>query len=504
MLSAKGVRLPPTEQLLLEGGDARIELDPERGGASNKYGCSPLPDPGLLAFGSSTGTGISAAGFAAADQLRSRLIACGDEPHAVTYGRELSRIRQDLLGLCGASDIPGLEVVFAASGTDLHLIAAQLAGGTKAKPTLAIMVEAAETGSYVPAALAGHHFSSRATLGGSVSKGAAITGSGAIEVVTVPIRAADGSPRAAELIDAVFESHVVSAAEQGRRVLLILVDVSKTGMMAPSPALVSHLKRRFPDEMDVLIDACQFRLAPQTLHAYLAQEFMVALTGSKFVTGPTFAGALFIPAAAARRLRLRPLPNALLAYSTRADWPQGWEGCLDDVANFGLLLRWEAALQELHAFREVPEERIAGFLKAFGGAVEHRLSSDPSFAPLSVPPLDRSPWPACWDSLPTIFPFLIFHGGEPLSRDKTARVYRLLQEDLSHGFAESALAALRCQLGQPVACGVRVGIPVSALRLCASARLVVEATADAGRKEAAVIASALAALDKTALLASTM
>lgn len=512
-----GLRLPPTEQLLLLGGDARIELDQDK--VSNQYGCSPFPDPGLLAFGSSTATGISEAGFAAADHLRSRLLAAGDDAHAVTYVRELNRIRQELLGLCGVSDIPGLEVVFAASGTDLHLIAAQLAGGRDATPTLAVMVDAAETGSYVPAALSGRHFSSRAALGGSVSEGAAITGAGAIEVVTVPIRTADGSPRPAAAIDAEFESLVMNAAALGRRVLLILVDVSKTGCIAPSPALVSKLKRRLPDLLDVLVDACQFRIAPLTLRAYLAQEFMVALTGSKFVTGPTFAGALFIPSSAARRLRSRPLPHALLAYSTRADWPPGWEkvGILDDVANFGLLLRWEAALQELRAFREVPEAKIAGFLQAFAHAIDHRLTSDPWFEPLSVPRLDRRPWLTndCWDQIPTIFPFLLFQGGSPagkspLSREKTALVYRLLQEDLTRypGLdltGESVdIAKLRCQLGQPVACGVKNGVPVSALRLCASARLVVEATAENGRHASAVIERALAALAKTALILRAM
>jgi hypothetical protein len=59
---------------------------------------------------------------------------------------------------------------------------------------------------------------------------------------------------------------------------------------------------------------------------------------------------------------------------------------------------------------------------------------------------------------------------------------------------------LRCQLGQPVACGQRDGVPVSALRLCASARLIVEATAQNGRQASAVIERALAVLEKTALL----
>lgn len=506
--------IPSTEQLLVEGGDARIALDPDH--VLNKYGCQPFPDPDLAAFGSSTASVISAEGFAAADRLRHRLFpAAGAEPDAATYTRELDLIRRKLLRLCGVSDLAGIEVVFAASGTDLHLIAAQLADGTESMPTLIVMVDAAETGSYVPAALAGRHFSSRASLGESVIEGASISSSGAIEVVTVPIRHDDGTPRAAADVDADFESLVTGAAAMGRRVLLVLVDVSKTGLIAPSAACISQLQHRLPETLDVLVDACQFRIAPSTLRAYLEHDFMVALTGSKFVTGPTFAGALLIPSAVALRLQARPFPRALGAYSTQGDWPQDWDtaGCLDNVANFGLLLRWEAALEELRAFRSVPETEVTRFLQAFASAVQDRLTCDPVFEPLPVPELDRRPLieATSWDQLPTIFPFLLFHpetqgGKKPLNREETAQVYRLLQVDLTHhhGSGHAGItgdsARLRCQLGQPVACGSRDGVNVSALRLCVSSRLIVEAASQGGRNTATVIARAMTALNKTALL----
>lgn len=507
--------LPPTEQMLVEGGDARIALDPDY--ALNKYGCQPLPDPDLAAFGSSTASVISREGFAAADRLRHRLLlAAGTEPHAVTYARELNHIRRELIQLCGVSDLPGLEVIFAASGTDLHLITAQLAGGDESLPTLAVMVDAAETGSCVPAALAGRHFSTRTALGDTVVEGVSITSGGAVEVVTVPIRLADGTPRQSAAVDAEVESLVIGAAGKGQRVLLILVDSSKTGLVAPSPACVLALHRRLPDRVDVLVDACQFRLTQSTLRAYLEHGFMVALTGSKFVTGPTFSGALLIPSPSARRLRERPFPRALSSCSTQADWPQGWatEGALEDVANFGLLLRWEAALEELRSFRSVPDGEIANFLQAFARAVQNRLESDPVFEPLPVPQLDRSPLieAASWDHIPTIFPFLLYHpetqaGNEPLSREETMQVYRLLQVDLTdHQDLDCTgligeVAGLRCQLGQPVECGIRDGKPVSALRLCASARLIVEATSSSDSlKASVVIERALAALDKTAFL----
>ncbi len=501
--------LSSTSPLLAAGGDARIFLDGVSG--LNKYGCQAFPDAGLAAFASSTASVISEPAFAAAERLRGRLLVAvtGETPAAV-YTRELNRMRRELVELCGVADLAGLEAVFAASGTDIHLIASQLAGGSDAAPTLAIMIDPEETGACVPSALSGRHFSTRTALGERAVQGAAMDGGNIVDVASLAMRFEDGTLRPAAAVDAEVEALVTAAVAMGRRVFLILVDVSKTGIIAPSPACVLALRRRFPDQVDVLVDACQFRLAPSTLRAYLEQGFMVALTGSKFVTGPTFSGALLFPASAARRFRGRLLPQALQPYSARGDWPPSWTTAkaLQDVANFGLLLRWEAALEELRAFRAVPETEVANFLRDFAGVVQERLSSDPVFAPLAVPRLDRSALTdvAGWDRIPTIFSFVLHHahgGRQALTREETAQVYRLLQVDLNGlpdfdgaGLRDD-IASLRCQLGQPVACGGRDGLAVSALRLCASARLIVEATTG---NAAAVTARALAALDKAAWL----
>lgn len=504
-----GMHLPSTAELLVQGGDARIALDPQQG--SNKYGCRPQPDNDLLAFGSSTASVISAAGFAAADSLRDRLLlAAGTESHAAIYARELNRMRQELLGLCGVSSLGGVECVFAASGTDIHFLVAQLVANARSEPALIVMVDAVETGSGVPAALAGRHFSSHSALGTTVAEGALMTAEGAIEIATVPVRCGDGNLRNMAEVDAEVESLVLSAVAAGRRVLLIMADVSKTGLIAPSTACVMALRQRLADVIEVLVDACQFRLAPPTLHAYLDHGFMVALTGSKFVSGPPFCGALLIPSSSARRLRSRPLPRALADYSNRAEWPPGWTPAeaLVNAPNFGLLLRWEAALEELREFRAAPEADVAGFLHAFACALQSRLENDPGFEPLPVPQLVRLPLleAMSWDQVQTIFPFLLYRsnsaGRTALSRLETQEVYRLLKTDLSRPGDHShqgELLRLRCQLGQPVSCGSRDGVPVSALRLCVSTRLVVEAV-QSQEHAALVIDKALAVLDKAGLI----
>lgn len=499
----KNLGLARTEQLLTEGGDARITLAP--GQTANRYDCPPRPDAHLLAFGSSTASVISPAGFAAAERLRHRLLRAGT-PDASDYARELQRIRGELIALCGLSGLAGLDVVFAASGTDLHLIASQLAAVPQAPGTLVVTVNAEETGSGVPAAAGGRHFGNRSALGMPVAAGMPVGRDARVSVAAVPIRRSDGMPRPRTEIDADVEALARQAIAAGRRVLLVLVDVSKTGMIAPGPDCVAALRRQWPDAVDVLVDACQFRISPATLQAYLRQDFMVAVTGSKFLTGPTFSGALLIPERIAARLRAGLL-SSLSAYSCRGDWPGSWHGAqaLDNVPNFGLLLRWEAALAELRAFRAVPVAELAEFFDAFALAIQTRLRDDPCFEPLPLSRPDRGTTANTpgWDRIPTIFPFLLYRLGpdgtrQPLAREQSARIYRLLQQDLA-GTGEAPVAALRCQLGQPVICGERDGLPVSALRICASARLAVEASA--GNRDA-VIQRALSALDKAALLAA--
>ncbi len=508
--------LPTTAELLTTGGDTRIEIDPVDG--INMYGCPPVPEPVVAAFGSSTASTISAPAFAAADRLRSRLLRAMERSTlTAAYTTELDRLRRELLELCGLSGNQAPDVVFAASGTDLHLFAAQLVAAASPAPALSVMVDAGETGSGVPAALAGRGFSASTPLGDRLPPEAALGGKH-IEVRSVAIREADGRPRNAADIDADVEQLVDGAAAAGRPVLLTLVDVSKTGIIAPSLVCAVALQRRWPGQVEVLIDGCQFRLARATVSHYLAHGFLVAVTGSKFLTGPAFSGALLVSRGAGARMRDRQLPAPLRAFSARADWPRGWAAAADlrDTANPGLLLRWEAAVEELRAFSAVPEAAVARFLTRFATAAAERLRGDPIFEPLAVPALDRTATGAPqWDSIPTIFPFLLHHSGPRnrparLDRAETAAVYHWLGRDAAEdlGFDRRdpgyAIAARRSQIGQPVACGTRDRQPVSALRLCASARLVVEATAGGRAAEDAVIDRALFVLDKTALLARAL
>lgn len=525
--SANGHELPSTIALLTAGGDARILLsadhqlstDHEQSTdhdlsddlALNKYGCAPTPEADLISFSSSTASTISALGFSAADALRNKLAAAiVQQSPQLIYARELKRIKRELLTLCELDHMQDVDVVFAASGTDLHLITAQLCAISNTMPLLAIMPDALETGSGVSAALAASHFSSRTALGEHVSKGQPIAHTMAVDVAAVAIRLADGSLRATATVDAEVEALVDAAASLGQQVLLILVDTSKTGLISPSPACAIKLKQRYPLQVDVLVDACQFRICAASLKAYLEHGFMVMLTGSKFISGPSFSAALLIPPQLAGKLSSQPLPDGMCAYSSSIDWPVRFAAAtaLHHEANFGLLLRWHAALAELHQFKLVADKQIEDFCLRFSRAIQNRLEVDQNFALLPLRPLNRS----ClelgehWDNIPTIFSFVLRHdSGEPLSHKQTLKIYRWLQlsaNDINRPdikTLDANIEVVRCQLGQPVIYTSHHDYELSALRLCLSARIIVEATKDTASEDK-VIQRALSVLDNLVLL----
>lgn len=482
-----------TAQALVDGGDIRLQLNED---GVNAYGCQARPDAHLLAFGSSTANVVSTRGFEAASSLFARLRA---EPGG--HAAQAECIRQRLAQLTGASGVPGSELVLAASGTDLHLIAQQLLSAGQASPLQAVMPDPSETGSSLPAALAGQHFSSQTCTGHAVLHGGSVGGTQAPQPITVALRESDGRPRPVAAVDLEFERQVQALMALGRRGLLVLTDQTKTGLIAPSPDCASRLLARYPQALAVLVDACQFRLSPCTVQAYLRRGFWVALTGSKFVTGPAFCGVLLLPAQAAQRARGAAL-LALQAYSQRSHWPSDWAAAraLPSGPNVGLLLRWEAALAELTPFAQLPGGFVEQALTRWGRAVATRLAQDDSFEPLQAPALDRGLPHAGWDRLPTIFPFVLRRRAPSgalncLSLQDTQRLHRALQAHTSVSEQGGGAPRQRCQFGQPVACGTRAGQAVTALRLCASARLLVAASQSAQGVDT-MIDQALLALDQ--------
>jgi hypothetical protein len=497
--SAPAHVLATTRELLVAGGDDRIAIDPATG--TNKYGCRAQPDETLLSFASATASAPSRAGFAAAERLRARLrLALKDADEATVYGAELMRLAGELKDLNGLASLPGVRTVLASSGTDLHLIAARQVFRDEGPRGLVLMVEASETGSGVRAALGATHFNAWTCRGQAVHEGRPIDGRAGPEVRAVALRGLDGTPRPCEHASDDVEQQLLEAVAQGRSVMVVLTDQSRSGLIAPDPERALDWRRRFPDHVHVLIDACQLRLAPNTFRAYVDAGFMVAITGSKFFGGPPFSGALLVPESAAHVFDLPA--EGLGGYSLQGEWPASCRGLdrLGRGANWGLLLRWEAALPAMRRFRAQRDDQVGRFMGNFAADVSRQLAGTPCLQP--VPSL-ASPGgvfhaPGQWDLQPSIFPFLLVHPGtrQPLDRAATLEVHRAVaMRDAGRG-APGKLAQ-RCQFSQPIPMGERDGVPVSALRLCLSADQASTGAADEAGA-AAILDQAALALDKLA------
>jgi len=439
-------------QWLVAGGDQRIVPDPETG--RNQYGCTVQPDADLIALGSSTASVISAGAWDEVSQLENH---SSDE-----YA--WNDMRQQLRDFVGVAD--DVDVVFAASGTDAHHIVAQYVQMVTPQALATIMVAPEETGSGVAAALA--------------QDGRLLT--------TIALREQDGHSRNSALIDADVEVAALAAIAQQQHVLINLIDVSKTGMIAPDPACVAGLRARYPAQITVVVDASQFRLSPATLQHYLQQNYVVVITGSKFITGPCFSGAILIPQPITQHWRQYPVPASLQAASYPLDWPRGFDvsALKQPSSNHGLYLRWRAALYEMRVFHQLDSRDVQQFLGEFSAAIHSKLDAHSTFELLPVPGLQRTR--QAWDSEPSIFSFVLYRDQQPLTQSQTLAIYQQLSAISS--------SVQRFQLGQPVPCGVRAGIPVSALRISASARLLVAALAPNGVGRATVIAWAMLALDR--------
>jgi hypothetical protein len=258
------------------------------------------------------------------------------------------------------------------------------------------------------------------------------------------------------------------------------MDSSKLGWRAPSKACLDDIAARWPDQVQVVVDACQMRLGRPRLKQYLDRGYMVIITGSKFFTGPPFSGALLLPKGLSNTLdALTGIAPGLRDYSSRSDWPMHWRSLRSQFpirTNFGQWLRWEAALEEIRAYFEVSDEFRARALTDFGAGVQRIIASSPSLGllPPQQRPEDGSPGDEEL-AQPTIFAFVIRHHGRVLSLDDCRKIYRALARDARMDVSTEArgrdqeIAAQVCLIGQPVALGES-----AALRICAGARLVTE------------------------------
>lgn len=469
----------PLEHLLMSGGDKRLQIDKEQ--LLNKYGCTPFPRPKAFTFASSTATSISNIAFNQAEVKREKLIKdcfkTSFEETIKAFSEEIkSRLKSTLT-------LPkDTAVILAPSGTDVSLLFAGLCQTLFSKTLVHILVASDETGSGVPAALRGLHFSELTSQEIRVKKGEQINGFEAVELYEIPLKKEEGALKSTTEIDAEVKKAFEQVVAAGKQPVLHVMNQSKLGYVAPSNSCLTELEKTYGDQFFALIDNSQMRMGRSELGNYITHNYAMTITGSKFFTAPPFCGALLLPKSREHLLgkSSNGIPSGLKDYAFKNDFPADWKSVqqLKKGSNLGTLMRWKAAIVEQERYFKTPvllrtlgtdmfcthvvnSIENASFLHALTDEDSHKKPEDPIAYQRSI------------------FPFFLSKDGKVLSLEETRKVYHLLNQKLSglfEGKSEDliSLSDQVCHIGQPVQATYKDGTVSGVLRISLGARVISE------------------------------
>ena len=469
----------PTEVLLTVGGDHRQRIDWTCG--VNSYGLSPRPIPWTAQFGSCTASAPSERAFIAADAMRLHLIrACLAGRLEDAVERQNDEIRAHLLTALGVAPSLAAAVVLTPSGTDAELVALAVAGdGSDCVRTIVVAPDEIGSGSTLGAS--GRYFSPATPVGPDlVEQGSFVPGFDryAVEPVGVEVRDDAGALRSPADVEEQIERLIEGAPD---RVVVHVVEGSKTGVRLPRLVAARRWAARWPNKVRVVVDAAQMRVDQSTVAQHLESGHMVFVTGSKFFGGPPFSGALLLPPQQATvAANLRSAPVGVGEFLSRYDVPRKLPGlrALGSVhPNYGLVARWAAASVELASFHNAsPEIRDEVLRRLARGILEH-IRAEPRLALVDSPfTTFDSAESRSLDDLPTIFTFtLVPPDGHPFDFETARQIQQAMVRDLaaagSHQLPrESAgIGQHSFFLGQAVRVRVRGGGVAGALRVAVGA-----------------------------------
>mmetsp|Transcript_7301 Transcript_7301/g.12593 ORF Transcript_7301/g.12593 Transcript_7301/m.12593 type:complete len:548 (+) Transcript_7301:74-1717(+) len=351
-------------ELQISGGDDRLVLDPKTG--RNKYNTPNRPCPEAVVRGSTTSNVVSMRGYSAASMMLASLITSEDDAALKeTFVAAMDNVRSRIMA---CYELPqDIDVVLTPSGSDAEYLPLLVALSRRPTGgTLNIVTAAGEVGSGTANACRGCHFSSLLPSGVASKNGApsALPGSGTefMQTKEVLLRQAGGGLRPASDIESEVELLVKVAVDEGRIALLHIVAGSKTGATTPSETFVRELQHRVgAEKMLVIVDACQGRVKERKVGEWLHEGWQVLITGSKFFGAPPFCGAVLMQEA-----QMQGLDSMSVEFQALGDYFD--KACLSAAArdmqssqflpermNYGLLLRWSAALIEMECFYSTDE-----------------------------------------------------------------------------------------------------------------------------------------------------
>lgn len=475
----------PVEYLMMSGGDVRLNVEGKR--LLNKYGCRPFPRPDAFTFASSTASSISNAAYNKAQIKRKALIRDSLKKGLFNSANALSE--EIKVELKKAFHIPSsASVILASSGTDVSLQVAGICQVVFQKKPVHILVAADETGSGVPAALEGKHFSNTTSQKIEVEKGALIEGFEESEIVPITLRDEKGRLRRAQDIDKEVALAIQEVLDRDGQPILHVIDQSKLGYTSPSYKGLKNIQKQFGEELLVLVDNSQLRMDPEDIRDYLDRGCMMALTGSKFFTGPPFNGALLIPKNLVKKWEKYPgkLPKGLEDYFYESEWPN-WEMAsgLRKGINIGLYMRWHASISEIKRYYKTPLSLRYLGLEMFCNHVKQSIDQAEFLEHLTGfnQKTEEEYNPLKMKDRKTIFPFFIKLPDRVLTKPELDKLYKLLNKDLSDqkdwGSDEAKrIAGQECHIGQPVPAIYTDGSPSGVVRINLGARVISESWKD--------------------------
>lgn len=478
--------IPPLAQLMTQGGDARILLDPATG--LNRYHSGPYPRD-LIAFASSTANDLSGDAMAYLSAHFDNAAALNDGARYADFLEGARGQIRSAYGLDGSTDI-----FFAASGTDLEYVALLAVAGRSPAGICNLLLGSDEVGSGCIHSAAGRYFANETPLGHACEPGEPVVGLPPIHLGDFPVRNQAGTAFDSGDVSAAMSERVETALASGQHPLIHIVHGSKTGLVLPHLGEIDALIGRFGNRLSFVVDACQARITSAAVADYLSRDIMVFLTGSKFMGGPPFSGFALLPAGTAEAAA--PLASGMANIFRRAEVPQHWAGrdILTDEGNAGLALRLAASLFELERFQQLGLSDITRVVAAFGTATD-QLTANLAISKVASAAPGESEWPQEHPiEMQTLVTLDLSHDADGTQRrnltfDDATRIHKMLIGD-------------GIRLGQPVRCvrlhngqwGATLRVGLSMPQVCAFHKLDDAELAAAFGEQMAAIEARLAPL----------
>ena len=447
-----------------------------------------------MPFGSCTASSGSPVGYHAMQEMHQRFLAVDPgEALRKAVKENNDNLRRELISTLTYGLVPNVELALTPSGTDAELLALWLAAGPGTRKICNILIGPTEVGSGTLNAASCLHFDKILPSGRNVSIGDPVDQQLAdrTELEKISIRDPSGEVREPTEVDQEVATKVDSAISQGKKVLLHMIAHSKTGVHAPSLALLELLRDRYQDDLVVVVDAAQGRFSRRGLIKALRNGYLIMITGSKFFGGAFFSGGLLIPPRLnPARFNPKHLPGGFGDYLTDAQLPASWQGLCPNPpehSNLGLSLRWTGALAEIRNYYSTPSSLRLKVLRAFETIFPTVFGSSPyiQIQQDATPVLDDRA-ERFLQSKTTVFSFSLRrnpYGSACLNHQQLSDIFRWLNFDISDHLPDAGpeirrSLAPRHHIGQPVAIGGAGPSGASVLRIAIGSVLIAKIASD--------------------------